>query len=203
MADVFVAHLLIRATSSTTTAAAPSSTHRATSQGGVFENVVPTTYDPKSPITVFIIQAILVVALTHLLQWPLGKLRQPPVIAEVIAGIILGPSVMGRVPGFTKNIFPIASIPGLTLIANIGLVLFLFMVGIEVDTHFLIRNYRIPLSVAALGMAIPFGLGVAVAYGLYNQFREDPEMSEVSFTTYVIFVGTAMAITVSEIVQIV
>lgn len=117
-------------------------------------------------------------------------------IAEVIGGILLGPSVMGRIPGFTDAIFPAASIPNLTLVANLGLVLFLFLVGLETDLRFLISNWRVAISVSAAGMAVPFGLGCAISYGLYHQFRDDPQTVPVDFGTYLLFIGIAMAITV-------
>lgn len=116
-------------------------------------------------------------------------------IAEVIGGILLGPSVMGRIPGFTDAIFPAASIPNLTLVANLGLVLFLFLVGLETDLRFLISNWRVAISVSAAGMAVPFGLGCAISYGLYHQFRDDPQTVPVDFGTYLLFIGIAMAIT--------
>lgn len=110
---------------------------------------------------------------------------------------MLGPSVMGRIPGFTEHIFPSASMPTLTLAANLGLVLFLFLVGLEVDLRLLVSNWRIALMVGAAGMALPFGLGCAIAYGLYHQFRNDPGLVPIGFGTYMLFVGVAMAITVS------
>ena len=103
---------------------------------------------------------------------------------------------MGHVPGFTNAIFPAASIPTLTLVANVGLVLFLFLVGLEVDLRYFVINWRIAISVGALGMALPFGMGAAIAYGLYNQFRDDPGTTSISFGVYMLFVGVAMAITV-------
>lgn len=106
---------------------------------------------------------------------------------------------MGRIPGFTKHIFPTASMPAFSLAANIGLVLFLFLVGLEVDLRFLLRNWRVALSVGAAGMALPFGLGAAIAYGLYHEFREEADMAPISFGIYVLFIGVAMAITVSEL----
>lgn len=102
---------------------------------------------------------------------------------------------MGRVPGFTNAIFPAAAMPNLTLVANLGLVLFLFLVGLEVDLRFLASNWRIALSVGALGMALPFGLGCAIAYGLYHEFRNEPGTVPISFGTYMLFIGVAMAIT--------
>jgi hypothetical protein len=70
---------------------------------------------------------------TQGIGWAFSFIRQPKVIAEVIGGIILGPTVMGRIPGFTNAIFPTQSISYLNLIATIGLILFLFLVGLEVD----------------------------------------------------------------------
>ena len=141
-------------------------------------------------------QAGIIIIFTRLLHLPLQKLRQPRVIAEVIGGILLGPSVFGRVPGFTNAIFPAPSMPTLNTAANIGLILFLFLVGLEVDLRLLVGNWRIALSVGAAGMALPFGFGLAIAYGLYHQFREDSGLIPISFGTYMLFVGVAMAITV-------
>lgn len=143
-------------------------------------------------------------------------MKQPRVIAEVVGGIILGPTVMGRIPGFQNNIFPTASMPLLSLVANLGLVIFLFLVGLEVDVRMLLKNWKIAVSVSAAGMVLPFGLGsyhtwlffgrlgiiiltpyysgAAIAYGLYNQFREGDD--NVSFGVYMLFIGVAMAITV-------
>ena len=86
--------------------------------------------------------------------------------------------------------------PTLSLAANLGLVFFLFLVGLEVDLRFLVSNWRIALGVGAAGMALPFGLGCAIAYGLYHEFRTDPGLVPISFGTYMLFVGVAMAITV-------
>ncbi len=143
-------------------------------------------------------QAGIIIIFCRLLHLPLQKLRQPRVIAEVIGGILLGPSVFGRVPGFTNAIFPAASIPTLNTAANIGLILFLFLVGLEVDLRLLVGNWRIALSVGAAGMVLPFGLGLAIAYGLYHQFREDSGLIPINFGTYMLFVGVAMAITVRK-----
>lgn len=133
--------------------------------------------------------------LSRLLHWPLSKIRQPRVIAEVIGGIILGPSVMGRIPGFTDAIFPTASIPNLNVVANLGLVLFLFLVGLETDLRFLVSHWRIAVSVSAAGMILPFGLGCAISYGLYNQFHDEAGTVPIEFGTYLLFIGIAMAIT--------
>ena len=116
-------------------------------------------------------------------------------IAEVIGGILLGPSVMGRIPGFTQTIFPTAAMPNLSLVANLGLVLFLFLVGLEVDLRYFVSNWKIAVSVGALGMALPFGLGCAIAWGLYHEFRTEPGTEHIAFGTYMLFIAVAMCIT--------
>ncbi|EOD50966.1 putative k+ homeostasis protein kha1 protein [Neofusicoccum parvum UCRNP2] len=181
-------------TSSAATATATSS-NRAPEQAGILEGNNPTHYNPKDPIIVFIIQAGIIIMFCRLLHYPLQKLRQPRVIAEVIGGILLGPSVMGRIPHFTETIFPTASMPNLTLVANLGLVLFLFLVGLEVDLRFLLSNWKIALSVGLAGMALPFGLGAAISYGLYHEFRGEGSTVPIDFGVYLLFIGVAMAIT--------
>ncbi|KAJ5675363.1 Cation/H+ exchanger [Penicillium macrosclerotiorum] len=183
------------ATGTATTTATATSTARVSPQGGILEGGNPTHYDSKNPIILFIIQAVIIITLCRLIHWPLSKIRQPRVIAEVIAGILLGPSVMGRIPGFTDTIFPDAAIPNLNVVANLGLVLFLFLVGLETDLRFLMSNWRVSLGVSALGMALPFGLGCAISYGLYHEFHDDPSTVPISFGTYLLFIGIAMAIT--------
>ncbi|THV86521.1 hypothetical protein D6D02_07067 [Aureobasidium pullulans] len=175
--------------------ATASSTARAKAQGGILEGENPTHYNPKDPIIIFIIQAGVIILFCRLLHWPLSKIRQPRVIAEVIGGVLLGPSVMGRIPGFTATIFPAAAQPNLALVANLGLVLFLFIVGLEVDLRYLASNWKIALSVGLAGMALPFGLGCGIAYGLYHQFSDEDGTEPVAFGTFMLFVGVAMAIT--------
>ena len=102
---------------------------------------------------------------------------------------------MGRIPGFTNAIFPLTAMPNLNLVANLGLILFLFLVGLEVDLRFLVSNWRIAISVGLAGMALPFGLGCGIAWGLYNEFRHEPGTVPISFGVYMLFIGVAMAIT--------
>ncbi|KAI9044167.1 Kha1p [Aspergillus affinis] len=170
--------------------ASNSTDSRATPQGGILEGGNPSHYDPKNPIV-----ASIIIIFCRLLHWPLSKIRQPRVIAEVIAGVLLGPSVFGRIPGFTEAIFPSQSIPNLNLVANLGLILFLFLVGLETDLRFLVSNWRVAASVSAAGMILPFGLGSAISYGLYNTFRDEPGTVPINFGTYLLFIGIAMAIT--------
>ncbi|KAF2176990.1 hypothetical protein K469DRAFT_721081 [Zopfia rhizophila CBS 207.26] len=182
---------------SSAASASPSATGvpKVPAQGGILEGVNPVHYDTKNPIIIFIIQAGIIIIFCRALHYPLSKIRQPRVIAEVIGGILLGPSVMGRIPGFSQAIFPAAAMSNLNLVANIGLTLFLFLVGLEVDLRFLIDNWKVALSVGLTGMILPFGLGCAIAVGLYNQFKNEPNTVEIDFGVFMLFIGVAMAIT--------
>jgi Kef-type K+ transport system membrane component KefB len=101
---------------------------------------------------------------------------------------------MMRIPGFQNAIFPTVAMPNLTLVANIGLVLFLFLVGLEVNMRMFLTNWRVALSVGLAGMILPFGLGCAIAWGLYNEFHNDPGTVPISFGVYMLFIGTALAV---------
>ncbi|EHL03171.1 putative K(+)/H(+) antiporter 1 [Glarea lozoyensis 74030] len=85
--------------------------------------------------------------------------------------------------------------PNLNLVANLGLILFLFLVGLEVNMKMFMSNWKVALSVGLAGMLLPFGLGAAIAYGLYHEFRNDPNTVHISFGVYMLFIGTALAIT--------
>ena len=105
---------------------------------------------------------------------------------------------MGHIPGFREAIFPDASIVNLNLVANLGLVIYLFMIGLETDVRFLVSNWRVATTVAFAGLAIPFGLGCAIAWGLFKEFRNDDGVEHVAFPVYMLFIGVAIAITVGR-----
>lgn len=163
---------------------------------GIIAGRNPLEYSLSSPYTLFLFQAIFIILLCELIHYPIRRIQQPKVIAEVITGIVLGPSVLGHIPNFTNSCFPTASIPGLTLFANVGIILFLFIIGLEVDVQFIKRNLKVAVSVGLINMAVPFALGCGIAKGLYNEYRVvDGESQEISFTTFMVFIAVAMCIT--------
>jgi Kef-type K+ transport system membrane component KefB len=105
----------------------------------------------------------------------------------VLGGILLGPSVFGRIPGFTETVFPPASIPVLNNVANLGLILFLFIIGLEVDMRVFFSNWKMAVSVAAAGMTFPFALGCAIAHGIYHEFDSEPGTVPVAYGTFVCY----------------
>ncbi|ORY61338.1 K+/H+ antiporter 1 [Pseudomassariella vexata] len=195
MASATVSSYVAATLTAVSTAASASSTNRASPQGGVIEGVKPNTYSTSDPLKLFIIQAGIIIILCRLLHYPLSLIGQPRVIAEVVGGIILGPSVLARIDGFKPALFPTESMPVLSNVANLGLVLFLFLIALELDMRMFTSNWRVALSVGLAGMILPFGLGVAIAWGLYNQFHGEEGTVPISFGVYALFIGTALAIT--------
>lgn len=109
---------------------------------------------------------------------------------------------MGRIPGFTEAIFPTAAMSNLSVVANLGLVLFLFIIGLEVDLRFLVSNWKVALNVGLVSMVVPFALGSGLAVGLYNQFKHEEGVVSIDFPVYMLFIGVAISITVRRTQQI-
>ncbi|KAF8625621.1 hypothetical protein AX17_006806 [Amanita inopinata Kibby_2008] len=160
-------------------------------QGGLLNGKDPSAYNPEDPLRVWIIQVGLIITVASSLSLLLHKVKQPKVIAEVLGGILLGPTAFGRIPGFTEHIFPPQSKPYLSLTANIGLCLFLFLVGLEIDASIIKRNARLSVTVALAGMLLPFGLGAGVSVPIYKHFIDQT----VHFTYFMLFAGVAFSIT--------
>jgi Kef-type K+ transport system membrane component KefB len=134
---------------------------------------------------------VIILAMAEFLHFFLRRIRQPRVIAEVIGGIILGPTVMMRIPGFKNRIFPDTAMPGLVLTSTIGLVIFLFLVGLEVDTKIIKRNFVSATSISVSGLIVPLGLGAAIGVGIYRNLVP----STTNFGYFVLFSAVAVGIT--------
>lgn len=160
-------------------------------QGGLLSGKDPTAFNTADPLRIWIIQVGVIIMTTQLLSLGLKKIRQPRVIAEVVGGIFLGPTVMGSIPGFSYHIFPQQSIPYLSLTANIGLCLFLFLVGLEIDAAVIVKHARMSVTIALAGMCLPFGLGAVLSIPIYHHFI-DPN---IRFTYFMLFTGVAYSIT--------
>jgi hypothetical protein len=80
-------------------------------------------------------------------------------------------------------------------VANLGLLVFLFLVALEVDMRLFTQNWKAALSVGFAGMVLPFGLGFAIAYGIYHQFHTGVVENPISFGVFGLFIGTALSIT--------
>lgn len=117
---------------------------------------------------------------------------QPPVIGEIIAGILLGPSLLGRIaPEAYRFILPPDVAPFLAVIAQLGVVLYMFLVGLELNPDVIRRRMPATVATSHASIVLPFVLGSALALYLYPRFSS----SDVAFTNFALFVGVAMSIT--------
>jgi len=120
------------------------------------------------------------------------RIGQPPVIGEVLAGILLGPSLLGRIaPGAENILFPAGARPTLGVVAQLGIILYMFVVGLEFDPASLRTRAAPFIVVSQVSIALPFALGVGLASLLYPAFSPPG----VSFLAFALFMGIAMSIT--------
>ncbi|MFC4951052.1 cation:proton antiporter [Pseudonocardia sp. GCM10023141] len=134
--------------------------------------------------------AVIIVAV-QVAGWLMARIRQPRVIGEIIAGILLGPSLLGLVaPGVATYLFPAEVIGGLQVLSQFGLVLFMFLVGLHLDTSQLRGNGRTVAAVAPASLLVPLALAVGLGAVIYGEFGAD-----VDPLGFCIFLGAAMAVT--------
>jgi Kef-type K+ transport system membrane component KefB len=133
---------------------------------------------------------ILIVA--RVFGWLFRFIGQPPVIGEITAGIILGPSFFGRFfpPAFAW-VFPPSSLPALTLLSQLGLLLFLFTVGLQVDLRHIFKQRAAVILVSNVSILFPLALGLGLARFLYPEYGGP----NVAFSVFSLFMGAAMSIT--------
>lgn len=137
------------------------------------------------------------VALVMLACWILGglarRLGQPPVIGQIVAGILLGPTLLGRLPGhLTEHLFPKSAVSALSVLAQIAVVIFMFGVGYEMDRRFLLTRWLAAALVAVGAFAVPMALGSGAAVLFRSGFASTGSRGGGSF---VLFMGVAVSVT--------
>lgn len=118
-----------------------------------------------------------------------GYIGQPPVIGEVLAGLLLGPSLLG--PELSAVIMPPAIAPQLGIVAQLGIILYMFIIGLELNGGLLRERFHTAVTVSQASIALPFVMGGLLALYLYPRYQS----ADVPFTSFALFMGVAISIT--------
>jgi len=161
-------------------------TPAAASQGStVYQNL-------RHPLAVLIIQLIAVVLTARVFGYWATRVGQPPVVGEIIAGLALGPSLLGWIsPDASAFLFPTNSLGTLNLFSQVGVILFMFVAGLELDTSHLRSRAHTAVAVSHVSIVLPFLLGVSLALVMYSSYAP----AGVPFHAFALFMGIAMSIT--------
>lgn len=145
-----------------------------------------------SPLPIFILQLIVIIIASRVCGFLFKRIGQPGVIGEIIAGILLGPSFLGMIfPQFTAFVFPASSLSNLQMLSQVGLILFMFVVGMELDMNLIRKRARAAIFISYASIVIPYVLGIALSYFLYKKYAPPT----VPFYAFALFMGIAMSIT--------
>ncbi|WCJ28281.1 Cation/H(+) antiporter 20 [Euphorbia peplus] len=159
-----------------------------TSSNGIWQGDNPLDF----AFPLLIIQTTLILIVSRFFAFLLKPIRQPKVIAEILGGIILGPSAFGRNEVYMHRLFPKWSIPILETVASIGLLFFLFLVGLELDLSSVRRSGKRALGIAIAGISLPFISGIGVAFVLRKTVEG---ADQVGYGQFLVFMGVALSIT--------
>jgi Kef-type K+ transport system membrane component KefB/nucleotide-binding universal stress UspA family protein len=145
-----------------------------------------------SGIVQVLIQVVVIIGVSRLVGLGFRRINQPLVIGEIVAGIMLGPSFLGAVaPAFSAALFPPQTLPLLEILKDLGLIFFMFLIGLELDPKYLKGGLKTAVLVSHTSIVTPFSLGLVLAVLLYPLVSQQG----VSFTAFSLFLGAAMSIT--------
>jgi len=155
----------------------------------------PALKSPRAPVDTLkhvLLAITVIVAASRALGAVFRYLRQPAVIGEVVAGILLGPSLFGAVaPSAQAFVLPREIAPHLSVIAQVGVILFMFLVGLELDTRLLKKRTDATVAISHASIVVPFVLGSTLALWLYPKVSS----SDVGFTGFALFMGVSLSVT--------
>lgn len=146
----------------------------------------------SSPLIIFVMQLVVIILVAQLFVGVVRKIRQPAVIGEIVAGIVLGPSVVGNFfPEVGIFLFPKASLGNIQMLSQVGLILFMFVVGMELNLEALKKKARSAVIISHASILVPYLLGVILALFLYRYYSP----ANIPFYAFALFLGIAMSIT--------
>ncbi|MEH2309617.1 cation:proton antiporter [Nostoc sp.] len=143
-------------------------------------------------VILVLVEVLIIIGLSRLVGLAFRSIKQPLVIGEIVAGIMLGPSLFGLVaPHLAVTLFPPETIPFLNVLSQVGLIFFMFLIGLELNPKYLSGQLEVAVLTSHVSILVPFSLGTLLAAILYPLVSN----ASVSFTTFALFLGAAMSIT--------
>jgi Kef-type K+ transport system membrane component KefB len=125
--------------------------------------------DPREDLlAVFLLQVLVTLILCKILAKILSFIHQPAVIGQILAGIILGPSALGFIPGFSSFLFAPHTLNSLQLISSLGLIFFMFYLGLKMDANEIRQGWRQTLPIASASIIVPVSVGCLTSLWLYH-----------------------------------
>jgi Kef-type K+ transport system membrane component KefB len=159
-------------------------------------SIIPDVSVLDPTLSLVLIQIVIIYLVCQILSIIGVYFKQPSVVFEIVGGIILGPSILGKIPGYTNYLFPLDTIQYVKTLSSFGLQIYLFLVGMEIDLTGLQKFQIVTILVAISSMTLPFLGGIAIAVPIYR-FMVDHSVEEnnQSYFKIAIFIGSAMSIT--------
>jgi Kef-type K+ transport system membrane component KefB len=169
------------------------SSHTQSQPEGAFPSLVSALSDNlQHPLSILLLQVIVIVVAARLVGLLFLKMGQPAVIGEMAAGIILGPSLLGALfPAAQSFLFPASSMGSLRTLSQLGVILFMFVVGLDLNLQHLRLKAHAAVLVSHASIMVPFLLGIGLSLLIYPSLASP----HVSFTAFALFIGVAMSIT--------
>lgn len=146
----------------------------------------------ESTIGILLLQIITILIAVRIFGWLFLKIGQPTVIGEIVAGIVLGPSVLGHLfPEASEFLFRPESLANINILSEFGLILFMFAIGMELDITEVRKKLKETILISHTSTIVPFFFGMLTAYFLYDTYAH----KSTPFLSFALFVGIAMSIT--------
>ena len=146
----------------------------------------------QSPFGILLLQIIVILFCCRIFSSIFSLFRQPTVIGEILAGIVLGPSILGYwFPEVSGFLFPPESLGNISLLSQFGLILFMFVIGLELDIDVVRKKLKETILISHTSTIFPFFLGMLMAYFIYDEYAYE----STQFLPFALFIGIAMSIT--------
>jgi Kef-type K+ transport system membrane component KefB/nucleotide-binding universal stress UspA family protein len=143
-------------------------------------------------VILVLVEVLIVIGLSRIVGLGFKAIKQPLVIGEIFAGIMLGPSLFGLIaPGLSHSLFPPETMPFLNVLSQIGLIFFMFLIGLELNPKYLRGNLKTAILISNFSVIVPFASAFVLSLLLYPLVAN----GNVKFIPFALFLGAAMSIT--------